>query len=76
MTITILESNWFLNTGTGSKAYNMKLSLKRAENVANILVNTYGIRKDRLIIEAKGSTEQPYKDNQWNRVVVLLVVNE
>lgn len=54
----------------------MKLSLKRGENVANILVNTYGIRKDRLIIEAKGSTEQPYKDNQWNRVVVLLVVNE
>lgn len=41
---------------TGSDAYNMKLSEKRAEAVKKIMVKKYGIDADRLTIDAKGKT--------------------
>lgn len=41
---------------TGSDAYNMKLSQKRAEAVKKIMVKKYGIDADRLTIDAKGKT--------------------
>lgn len=46
---------------TGSDAYNMKLSQKRAENVKNILVNKYGIDEDRLSCDWKGKAN-PFGD--------------
>lgn len=41
---------------TGSDAYNMKLSQKRAEAVKKIMVKKYGIDADRLTIDAKGKS--------------------
>ncbi|MBQ0015548.1 MAG: OmpA family protein [Bacteroidales bacterium] len=41
---------------TGSDAYNMKLSQKRAEEVKRQLVNKYGIAADRLDCQWKGKT--------------------
>lgn len=41
---------------TGSDAYNMKLSQKRAEEVKRILVNKYGIAEDRLSCDWKGKS--------------------
>ncbi len=40
----------------GTKAYNLKLSLKRAESVKNILVNTYKINPKRIIIKGFGES--------------------
>jgi len=56
---------------TGTAAYNMKLSERRANTVANALINKYKIGKDRVKVEWKGSSEQPYKENAWNRVAIF-----
>lgn len=56
---------------TGSAAFNMKLSEKRAKTVAKVLVDKYKISSDRVSTEWKGSTEQPYKENAWNRVAIF-----
>ncbi len=57
---------------TGSSAYNMKLSQRRAEAVKKVLVEKYGINKDRLTIKANGSDVQPYETNNWNRIVIFV----
>ncbi len=49
----------------------MALSKRRAEAVRDALVNKYGINPDRLTIDAEGSNVQPYKENNWNRIVIF-----
>lgn len=56
-------------TGTGS--YNMQLSEKRAKAVAKKLIEKYGISSDQISIEWRGCDEQPYNENNWNRVVIM-----
>lgn len=56
---------------TGNPAYNMKLSERRVRAVVQALVDR-GISESRLFTEWKGDKEQPYKDNEWNRVVILV----
>lgn len=62
---------------TGSDAYNIKLSQKRAENVKNALVNRYGIAADRLSCDWKGKSEA-YGDIKYsiNRRVAFYRVIE
>jgi outer membrane protein OmpA-like peptidoglycan-associated protein len=57
------------NTGTGT--YNLGLSEKRAKAVAKELTTKYNIPSDKIVVEWKGSDEQPYKENNWNRVVIM-----
>ena len=57
---------------TGTAEYNKELSIDRANSVADILVNQYGISKDRLKIEGLGDTVQKYKENDWNRAVIIV----
>lgn len=62
----------YADRNTGSADYNMKLSQRRAEAVAQILRNQYGIAADRIIIVGEGSSQQPYpNDNDWNRIVIF-----
>lgn len=56
---------------TGTAEYNLKLSERRAKNVAKVLVDKYKISSDRIQTEWKGSSEQPYKENAWNRVAIF-----
>ena len=56
---------------TGTAEYNMQLSEKRAKNVAKNLVDKYNINSNRVQVEWKGSSEQPYKENAWNRVAIF-----
>ena len=56
---------------TGTANFNMKLSEKRAKNVAKALIEKYNIASDRVSVEWKGSSEQPYKENAWNRVAIF-----
>lgn len=50
---------------TGSDAYNMKLSEKRANEVKRLLVKKYGIAEDRLSVEAKGKSA-PFGDAKFD----------
>ncbi len=63
----------YADEDTGTSEYNMKLSERRAQAVADILVGDYGINADRLIIEAAGSNTQIYETNDWNRIVIFAV---
>jgi outer membrane protein OmpA-like peptidoglycan-associated protein len=56
---------------TGNNSYNLKLSRSRVEAVADEL-KQQGISSNRLIIEWKGDKEQPFAQNAWNRVVVVV----
>lgn len=56
---------------TGSANRNMVISEKRAKAVAEQLISKYGISRDRVTVEWKGASEQPYKVNEWNRVAIF-----
>ncbi len=59
----------YADKGTGSAARNMTLSQQRAEAVADRLVNEYGFSRNKMKVEYKGDTEQPYAENNKNRLV-------
>ncbi|MDR1809562.1 MAG: OmpA family protein [Prevotella sp.] len=61
----------YADAKTGTADYNYKLSEKRAKNVAKALIEKYNIASDRVTVEWKGSSEQPYKENAWNRVAIF-----
>lgn len=61
----------YADKDTGTAAYNMALSQRRAEAVAKALENKYGIAADRLNIRYDGSDVQPYSTNDWNRIVIF-----
>ncbi|SUB78286.1 OmpA family protein [Porphyromonas macacae] len=67
-TITLVG---YADRDTGTAEYNFKLSERRAKAVADVLVNKYGISRDRIKIDWKGSNEQPYSENVWNRIVIM-----
>ena len=56
---------------TGTSKYNFGLSEKRARAVAKELIEKYGVSSDQITIEWRGSDEQPYAENNWNRVVIM-----
>lgn len=67
-----LELTGYADKATGSEKVNQKLSQQRVEAVAKMLVDKHGIDKARLITEAKGDKVQPFKENDWNRVVIFV----
>lgn len=61
----------YADKDTGTSEYNLELSQRRANAVADQLVNKYGISRDRLNISYDGSNVQPYDTNDWNRIVIV-----
>lgn len=57
---------------TGTSEYNKELSIDRAEAVAKLLVDKYGIDKSRLTVCGEGDTVQQYEENDWNRAVIFM----
>ena len=62
----------YADAGTGTPAINMSIAKKRANSIARVLTQKYGISKDRVSTESKGDTEQPYAENNKNRVVIAV----
>ena len=56
---------------TGTPAYNLSLSEKRAKAVAKALTDEHGINSSRISVDWKGDTVQPYAENDWNRVAIF-----
>ncbi len=61
----------YADKGTGTSQINHRLAKERAENVANLLVDKYGISRDRLTVVSMENHEQPFSTNDWNRVVIM-----
>lgn len=62
----------YADKGTGNSKINEVLAEKRANIVADQLVNKYGIGRDRLVVSSKGDSEQAFSTNDWNRVVIMI----
>lgn len=56
----------------GKAAFNQKLSEDRANAVADMLVNKFGISADRITTKAGGPTSEIYPENELNRVAVSI----
>lgn len=67
---TKAELQGFADAKTGTRAYNKKISKKRTEAVTNLLINKYGVSKDRISTIAMGDSVQPFDENDKNRVVI------
>ena len=62
----------YADAGTGSKAFNERLSKKRAEAVYNCLVNEFGVDKSQLQIDYKGGVDNMfYDDPRLSRAVIM-----
>jgi outer membrane protein OmpA-like peptidoglycan-associated protein len=62
----------YADKDTGTPAYNLGLSKKRADKVYNQLVEA-GVSKKIITKNAKGDTVQPFSDNDRNRVAIIVV---
>ncbi len=63
----------YADKGTGSMAFNLRLSKQRAQTVANTLINKYGIAETRITVKSMGEAEdQPYSEPIKNRVAICV----
>jgi outer membrane protein OmpA-like peptidoglycan-associated protein len=62
----------YADKNTGNPAHNLKLSQNRANSVATILIEKFGIDKSRLDITYFGDKVQPFAENDWNRVALFI----
>lgn len=67
-TFTLIGS---ADSATGSKEVNQRLSEQRMQYVFDLLVNKYGVSKDRLIKRAEGDTNNRFSEPELNRVVIV-----
>ena len=58
--------------GTGNAAINKRISEKRAQKVADVLVQNFGISSSRIDFNSLGDTEQPFSKNDMNRVCICI----
>lgn len=61
---------------TGNAEANLHLSMRRAMKIRSILIDNYGIDPKRIETQGIGINRQPYEENDWNRVVIVTVVDE
>ena len=66
----------YADAGTGTKKINRTISQKRVVSVKNMLVKEYGIASERITTEYKGDTEQPFKENDKNRVTIVIAAEQ
>lgn len=59
---------------TAYPSYNQALSERRAKAVADMMVNKYGVSRDRLVVSAKGGVENMWlDDNKVSRCVIISI---
>ena len=67
-----VEITGYADAGTGTKAINERLSEQRAAAVKKALTTEYGIDASRVTTGHKGSTVQPFSQNDMNRVSICV----
>jgi len=67
-----VEVTGYADKGTGNAKINSNLSQRRAQSVYNALTRTYGIAKNRIKVDFKGDTVQPFAKDVENRVAICI----
>jgi outer membrane protein OmpA-like peptidoglycan-associated protein len=67
-----VEITGYADRGTGNPKINNNLSQRRAQAVANMLIRNYGIKKNRIKVDYKGDTIQPFAKEIENRVAIAI----
>lgn len=62
----------YADKNTGNDRINDRLSKSRADAVVKMLSEQYGIDPERISFDAKGSHEQPFDENDLNRVSIVI----
>jgi len=62
----------YADKGTGNPKINVGYAKKRADMVASILKEKFGISESRITVDSKGDTVQPYEENDMNRVSICI----
>ncbi|MBR6141933.1 MAG: OmpA family protein [Bacteroidaceae bacterium] len=62
----------YADKGTGNARLNVGYAQKRAQVIANLLTNRFGISPSRITVDSKGDTVQPYEQNDLNRVTICI----
>ena len=62
----------YADVQTGNATINARLAQQRADVVVKALVEQYGISADRISYDSKGDTEQPFVENDLNRVSICI----
>ena len=62
----------YSDKATGTAAINERLANQRAQSVVKVLKEQYEIDESRLQVTAWGDAEQPFSNNDWNRVVIMI----
>lgn len=62
----------YADKGTGNAQINDRLGKNRAKVVADRLVRQYKIDRSRIVTDSKGDTEQPFAENDKNRVSICI----
>lgn len=60
----------YADKGTGNPEYNAGIAKRRAVKIAAMLEEEYNIKTNRITINSKGDTVQPFANNDSNRVVI------
>ena len=66
----------YADKSTGTKEINQKISEKRADAVAKVLIEKHGIAASRITTKASGDTEQLFPTDEWNRVVTFTATSK
>lgn len=64
----------YADRATGTPAINQSLSERRADAVAKILIEKYGIAPERITKQGNGDKEQLFENDAWNRVVIFTAI--
>jgi OOP family OmpA-OmpF porin len=67
-----VEITGYADKGTGNAKINSTLSQQRAQIVVDTLIKDYGISADRISSSYKGDTEQPFAQQELNRVSICV----
>lgn len=67
-----VEIGGYADAGTGTNAINDRLAAQRAAAVVKALTKQHKIAADRITSYSKGSREQPFAENDKNRVVICI----
>lgn len=62
----------YADKGTGNATINARLGANRAKVVADRLVRQYRVDRSQIVTDSKGDTEQPFAENDKNRVSICI----